>query len=201
MEYLGCFAGRPFTIPEGAAARKGRYLMIIETKRDPLLPLVISNFAVLMCPLGWRLIIVHGTADTRQWLSSHPDFRPTNPSEIVWMQRLDVGKEDHLLLGSDILLFHTQSLLLRPERLDSAFSAKCCRHDRNWNGPTRDHHPRVEMISPNRVVECDQCDDADDESPWFVEYCTPDMSELIRSHTLAYILGAHTHTPPPSPDE
>lgn len=136
LEYLGLFAGKPFTIPK--EAKEGRFMLIIEPRRHEFLPLVLSNFCSLMCPLGWRLVVAHGSFN-RHWLLQHRFFRPTNPEDIVWIdldhENLTLEQYNALLLSfpiwtflheslgcRDVLIFQVDTLLLRPERIDTAFA-------------------------------------------------------------------------------
>jgi hypothetical protein len=136
LEYLGMFAGKPFTIPK--EAKEGRFMLIVEPRRHEFLPLVLSNFCSLMCPLGWRLVVAHGSFN-RHWLLQHRFFRPTNPEDIVWIdldhENLTLEQYNALLLSfpiwtflheglgcRDVLIFQVDTLLLRPERIDTAFA-------------------------------------------------------------------------------
>lgn len=133
--WLRGWAGRAFAVP--AAGHK--FMLIVEPRRHAYLPWVVSNFACQLCPLGWGLVVAHGS-DNGEWLRSHPDFCPTASSRpnIRWLDlgvpNLSIKTYNALFLdrefwkrvrgvgAREVLVFQTDTLLLDGARLDREYA-------------------------------------------------------------------------------
>jgi len=200
MSRLRAFAGREFELPERSVG--GKLMVIVEPRCDPLLPLVISNFACQLGPLGWGLMVVHGTQN-RQWLERHPSFRPRDRKRVLWMdlgkKNLSISDYNALFLdrdfwrrirgcgGREVLIFQVDTILLDGERLDREYAGN--RYDyvgapwrRAYLGMSRVGNGGLSLRRVSKMVEyCRHIDRLRKATPLLLgqeEHCGLDLADL-----------------------
>jgi len=114
-----------------SSAPKPRWALITEPRNDPLLVPVVKNVAALLGPLGWGVCVRHGPASgesLRRELGAAIcerlvlDELETDDMPLVdysrYMKQPQLWRRMRELGAETVLTFQTDTLLLRPERVE-----------------------------------------------------------------------------------
>lgn len=122
-DYLKSFESATFAISE---EKLTKYAIIIEFREDPRLILVIKNFMSMLAPLGWGLIVFHGTSNSEFVKNALLQFPRIIFGEVPY-ENIDAGMYSQFLCSVDFwraikrfgcqhaLIFQMDTVLLRPD--------------------------------------------------------------------------------------